>query len=89
MGTSAAAIAAVAHVARSPVWSARHSAALAAGALLAWTVVGFLAPDLPDVVPLHRYLHNAAFALVAGAVAAAVLRSPSSASQGAALRADR
>lgn len=79
----AAGMAAIVYVARSPAWSARHSAALAAGALLAWTVVGFLAPDLPDVEPLHRYLHNAAFALAAGAVAVAVLRSPSSASQGA------
>ena len=85
----AAGIAAIVYMARSPAWSARHSAALASGALLAWTVVGFLAPNLPDVVPLHRYLHNAAFALVAGAVAAAVLRSSSSASQGAALRGDR
>ena len=53
----------VARAARAPDWAERQAAALAAGALLAWTVVGFLAPDLPGVEPLHRYLHNAAFAV--------------------------
>ena len=64
----------VARAARAPDWAERQAAALAAGALLAWTVVGFLAPDLPGVEPLHRYLHNVAFALAAVAIVAAVLR---------------
>jgi hypothetical protein len=64
----------VARAARAPDWAERQAAALAAGALLAWTVVGFLAPALPGVEPLDRYLHNAAFALVAVAVVVAVLR---------------
>jgi hypothetical protein len=64
----------VAHAAHSPDWAQRQAAALASGALLAWTVVGFLAPDLPGVEPLHRYLHNAAFALAAVAIAVAVIR---------------
>jgi hypothetical protein len=75
-----AGVAIIVYVARSPAWSARHSAALAAGALMAWTLVGFLAPNLPDVEPLHRYVHNAAFAIAACAVAVAVLRSPTSGS---------
>jgi hypothetical protein len=59
---------------RAPDWAEREVAALAAGALLAWTVVGLLAPDLPGVEPLHRYLHNAAFAVAAVAIVVAVLR---------------
>jgi hypothetical protein len=64
----------VVRAARAPDWAERQVAALAAGALLAWTVVGFVAPDLPGVEPLHRYLHNTAFALVAIAIILAVIR---------------
>ena len=70
----AAAAVLVARAARAQDWAEREAAALAAGALLAWTVVGFLAPDLPGVEPLHRYLHNAAFAVAAVAIVVAVLR---------------
>jgi hypothetical protein len=37
-------------------------------------VVGFLAPDAPGVEPVHRYVHNVAFAVAAVVIVVAVLR---------------
>ncbi|TQS29225.1 hypothetical protein [Microbispora sp. KK1-11] len=63
--------AAVGRLARSPEWSGRHVAALAAGALTARAAVGFLAVPLGEVAPVAKYAHNVAF--LAGAVLLGVL----------------
>ncbi|MEU6432101.1 hypothetical protein ABZ860_39880, partial [Microbispora sp. NPDC046973] len=57
--------------ARSPAWSGRHVAALAAGALTARAAVGFFAVPLGEVAPVAKYAHNVAF--LAGAVLLGVL----------------
>ncbi|MEV5741818.1 hypothetical protein AB0L30_17375 [Microbispora rosea] len=58
-------------LARSPEWTIRHAAALAAGALTARAVVGFFAVPLGEVPTVAKYAHNVAF--VAGAVLLGVL----------------
>ncbi|KAA9378430.1 hypothetical protein F5972_16390 [Microbispora cellulosiformans] len=58
-------------LARSPEWTGRHVAALAAGALTARTVVGFFVVPLGDVAPVAKYAHNVAF--LTGAVLLGVL----------------
>ncbi|TDQ54180.1 hypothetical protein [Actinorugispora endophytica] len=55
------AAAAVGRLARSARWGGRHVAALAAGALVAHSVIGFLAVPLGDVEPLAKYAHNTVF----------------------------
>ncbi|MEU6411642.1 hypothetical protein [Microbispora sp. NPDC046933] len=65
--------AAAARLARSPEWSVRHAAALAAGALTARAAVGFFAVPLGEVAPVAKYAHNIAF--LAGAVLLGVLAS--------------
>ncbi|WP_169982576.1 hypothetical protein [Microbispora sp. H10836] len=61
----------VARLARSPGWTVRHAAALAAGALAARAAVGFFAVPLGEVAPVAKYAHNVAF--LAGAVLLGVL----------------
>ncbi|MEV4328631.1 hypothetical protein AB0J37_40860, partial [Microbispora rosea] len=63
--------AAAVRLARSPEWTIRHAAALAAGALTARAVVGFFAVPLGEVPTVAKYAHNVAF--VAGAVLLGVL----------------
>ncbi|MEU8198249.1 hypothetical protein AB0C10_31170 [Microbispora amethystogenes] len=60
-----------ARLARSPEWTGRHVAALAAGALTARTIVGFFVVPLGDVAPVAKYAHNVAF--LTGAVLLGVL----------------
>jgi hypothetical protein len=59
---------------RATRWGRDEAAALAAGALLAWCVVGFVAPAVPGVDPGARYAHNAVALALAVAIAAATLR---------------
>ncbi|MGW5264775.1 hypothetical protein ACWEQG_27685 [Microbispora sp. NPDC004025] len=63
----------VARLARSPGWTVRHTAALAAGTLTARAAVGFFAVPLGEVTPVAKYAHNVAF--LAGAVLLGVLAS--------------
>ncbi|MEV1203858.1 hypothetical protein [Microbispora rosea] len=63
--------AAAVRLARSPEWTIRHAAALAAGALTARAAVGFFAVPLGEVPTVAKYAHNVAF--VAGAVLLGVL----------------
>ncbi|MBE3012896.1 hypothetical protein IL992_27470 [Microbispora sp. NEAU-D428] len=63
--------AAAVRLARSPEWSVRHAAALAAGALTARAAVGFFAVPLGEVAPVAKYAHNVAF--LAGAMLLGVL----------------
>lgn len=58
-------------LARSPRWTIRHCAALAAGALAARAAVGFFAVPLGEVAPVAKYAHNVAF--LAGVVLLGVL----------------
>ncbi|WP_169946689.1 hypothetical protein [Microbispora sp. H11081] len=63
----------VCRLARSPGWTGRHAAALAAGALAARAAVGFFAVPLGEVAPVAKYAHNVAFlagAVLLGALAA-------------------
>ncbi|MEV4459067.1 hypothetical protein [Microbispora sp. NPDC049633] len=62
-----------ARLARSPGWTVRHTAALAAGALTARAAVGFFAAPLGEVAPVAKYAHNVAF--LTGAVLLGVLAS--------------
>jgi hypothetical protein len=61
---------------RAPRWGRTEAASLAAGALLAWCVVGFLAPAVPGVDPGARYTHNAVALALAVALAVATVRCP-------------
>ncbi|GLW25920.1 hypothetical protein Mame01_59620 [Microbispora amethystogenes] len=63
--------AAAGRLARSPAWTCRHVAALAAGAMTARTVVGFFVVPLGNVAPVAKYAHNVAF--LTGAVLLGVL----------------
>ena len=54
---------AIAILSRSARWGGRHVVALATGALLARTIVGFFAVPLGDVPPLAKYAHNIVFFL--------------------------
>jgi hypothetical protein len=70
----AGAAAVVPMAARRPGWGRRHVAALAAGALLANAVIGFLAVPLGDVDPVAKLAHNAVLGAGALALAAWTLR---------------
>jgi hypothetical protein len=61
---------------RAPGWGRTEAAALAAGALLAWCLVGFLAPAVPGVDPGARYVHNTVALALAASIAVATLRRP-------------
>ncbi|MFF4124598.1 hypothetical protein ACFYYP_13830 [Microbispora rosea] len=63
--------AAAVRLARSPEWTIRHAAALAAGALTARAAVGFFSVPLGEVPTVAKYAHNVAF--VVGAVLLGVL----------------
>jgi hypothetical protein len=65
---------AVRRFARTPQWSTRHIAALAAGAFTARAAIGFVSPVVPGVDPQAKLVQAAFFALVAVGIAVAVLR---------------
>jgi hypothetical protein len=71
---AAGTVVSVARLSVSGHWRDGQPAALAAGALLAWVVIGFLAPAVPGVDPTNRLVHNLVFGVLAVLLAIVVVR---------------